>query len=53
MEKIEEKVFSIIGRKSKTFLAKELGISKPTLDRRIEKGGWLKSEIEIIEGLIS
>lgn len=52
MKQVEEQVFRIIGKYSKTYLAEKLKISKPTLDRRIKKGGWLNSEIEIIERLI-
>ena len=52
MKELESKVFRIIGLKSKSFLAKELKMSKPTLDRRIVHGGWLKKEEEIIERLI-
>ena len=51
MKELEDRVFRIIGVKSKSFLAKELKISKPTLDRRIVNGGWLKSEIDIINKL--
>lgn len=51
MKELEEKVFTIIGKKSKSFLAKELKISKPTLDRRIVHGGWLKTEVDIINQL--
>lgn len=53
MEKLERMVNEIIGRTSKKSLAKELGISYNTLMSRIEKGGWLKTEIEIIERLIN
>lgn len=51
MERIEEMVFSIIGKTSKKQLAEELGMTFNTLMSRIVKGGWLKSEIEVIERL--
>lgn len=49
MEKIEAMVYAIIGRTSKKALAEELGMTFNTLMSRIVKGGWLKSEIEVIE----
>lgn len=51
MKQVEELVYLIIGKTSRIKLCKELGISRPTLDRRLLNGGWLKSEIEIIEKL--
>lgn len=51
MEQVEKQVYEIIGKSSKFALCLVLGISRPTLDRRLEKGGWLKSEIEIIKKL--
>ena len=51
MKHLEQKVFMIIGKYSKTYLAEKLGITKPTLDKRINRGGWLNTEIEVIEKL--
>jgi len=48
MEHIEKIVYEIIGKTSKLKLSKELGITRNTLDSRLKKGGWLKTEIEII-----
>lgn len=53
MKQIEEMVYKIIGKTSKKALAKELGINFNTLASRMKKGGWLNSEIEIIERLAS
>lgn len=53
MQEIEKKVFELIVKLTRQKLAKELGIDHRTLKSRIEKGGWLKSEIEIIDRLIA
>jgi len=51
MKEIEKKVYELIGRTSKKQLCKELNITLPTLELRIENGRWKKTEIEIIERL--
>jgi DNA-binding Xre family transcriptional regulator len=38
-------------RISKKDLADKLGITRPTLDRRINKKDWKKGELEIIKSL--
>ena len=53
MEQIKRMVKEVIGGTSKKALAEELNISYNTLMSRIEKGGWMYSELEIIERLAS
>ncbi len=33
---------------NKVSLSKEIGISRPTLDTRLDKNNWKKSEIEMV-----
>jgi len=53
MVEVEKKVYELIGKSTKKKVAESLGITTITLNTRLEKGGWLKSEIEIIESLIN
>lgn len=52
MEEIEKKVYELIGKMSKKELCIKLNIVHNTLEARLKKGGWLKTEIEVIEELI-
>lgn len=45
MKKIADKLIQI---NSKTWLAEKLGISRVTLDTRLEKDNWKKGEIIIL-----
>jgi hypothetical protein len=45
MKKIAEKLIQI---NSKSWLAEKLGITRPTLDTRLEKDNWKKSEIALL-----
>jgi len=38
----------LIDKKSKIWLSETLGISRPTLDTRLEKDNWKKSEIQML-----
>jgi predicted DNA binding protein len=51
--KATEKVLTKIqsGRSTKIELAETLGISRPTLDKRIINDSWKKGELKIIESL--
>lgn len=52
--KISDRVILWLGRSSqntKTGLCELLGMSKPTLDRRIREGGWNKLEVERLQEL--
>lgn len=51
--KATEKVLMKIqaGKATKYEIAETLGISRPTLDKRIIKGSWKKGELKIIESL--
>lgn len=39
------------GKATKIEVADALGISRPTLDKRISNGTWKKGELKIIESL--
>lgn len=39
------------GRISKIDMAEKLGISRPTLDRKLKSSLWKKGELEIIKGM--
>jgi|LakMenEpi03Aug12_release.lakeMendotaPanAssembly.Ray.scaffolds.fasta_scaffold826386_3 hypothetical protein len=39
------------GKTTKIEVAETLGISRPTLDKRISTGTWKKGELKIIESL--
>jgi DNA-binding XRE family transcriptional regulator len=41
----------LISNYSKSWLADKLGISRPTLDIRLEKDNWKKSEIALLKQL--
>lgn len=45
MKKIAEKLIEI---NSKSWLSEKLGITRPTLDTRLEKDNWKKSEIALL-----
>ena len=45
---LEQRVLILIGRHSKTWLSEKLGITRPTLDIRLDKGNWKKSEMQSI-----
>jgi DNA-binding protein Fis len=47
------KIIALIdsSRKSKTELSEILGISRPTLDKRIKYKDWKKGEMELIKAL--
>lgn len=51
--KATEKVLMKIqtGNATKIELAKSLGISRPTLDKRIVSDSWKKGELKLIESL--
>lgn len=38
----------LIERESKSWLAEKLGITRVTLDKRLEKGNWKKSENQML-----
>jgi hypothetical protein len=48
MKKIADRLISY---HSKFWLADKLGISRPTLDTRLEKNNWKKSEIALLKQL--
>lgn len=48
-EKVLMKISS--GKSTKMEVAETLGISRPTLDKRITNGSWKKGELKIIESL--
>jgi len=39
---------SLIEKESKVWLADKLGISRVTLDKRLSKGNWKKSEMQMV-----
>ena len=39
------------GRKTKVELSQQLGITRPTLDKRIETNSWKKGELELIKSI--
>ncbi len=39
---------SLIEANSKTWLADKLGITRNTLDSRLEKDNWKKSEVQVL-----
>ncbi len=41
----------LLSKYNKITLAEEIGISRPTLDKRLLKHNWKKSEIELIKKL--
>ncbi len=45
------KVKKLIDLKTKDHIAKEIGISRPTLDARLSFHRWKKSEIALIKSL--
>ena len=45
MEKIALK---LISQHNKSWLAEKIGISRPTLDTRLQTGNWKKSEIQVL-----
>jgi len=47
-----QKVLKRLEQKTKDEVAKEIGISRPTLDARLAWHNWKKSEITHVEGLI-
>lgn len=51
MEELEKLVYEILGRSTKKELCKSLGITFPTLDSRLKKGGWTKLEIDFIKNI--
>jgi DNA-binding Xre family transcriptional regulator len=48
---MKEKAYLLIGKNSKKWLAENLGISMPTLDKRLETDKWKKGEVQILEHL--
>ncbi len=51
--KATEKVLMVIqtGKSTKKELSESLGISRPTLDKRISSDSWKKGELKLIESL--
>ena len=45
---LEQIVLILIGRHSKTWLCEKLGISRPTLDKRLSYGNWKNSEKQML-----
>jgi hypothetical protein len=45
---MENIAYRLIGQQSKSWLAEKLGISRPTLDIRLNSGNWKKSEIQML-----
>lgn len=52
-EKATDKILTLIqmGRETKVSVSDLLGISRPTLDKRIINDSWKKGELKIIESL--
>lgn len=48
---ITEKAEKLIMVESKSWLADKLGITRVTLDKRLEKGNWKKSENQMLLSL--
>lgn len=45
---VTQKAKRIISEESKTWLSEKLGITRATLDKRLEKQNWKKSEIQTL-----
>jgi len=45
-------IYYLIGRFSKRWFHNQIGITPPTLDRRLEIDNWKKSEMIVINNLI-
>ncbi len=45
---MKEIVVRLINKNNKSWLADKLGISRPTLDTRLELDNWKKSEIQML-----
>lgn len=45
---ITEKANKIVLMESKTWLSEKLGITRATLDKRLKKGNWKKSETQTL-----
>lgn len=52
MKELEKLVYELIGRTSKGKVSKYLEMTRPTLESRIEKGGWTHYEVWRIENAI-
>jgi|GEM_PF-1977228 len=48
---MENKIYYLIGKHSKSWVCDQLEISRPLLDKRIKKDNWKKSEWSLIESL--
>lgn len=48
---MNEKIKQLLIKLSKEELAEKIGISRPTLNTRLERGNWKKGEIAIIKSL--
>lgn len=46
---IQEKIKKLVLKYTKEDLAGKIGITRPTLNTRLEKGNWKKGEIAIIK----
>jgi len=45
---MKQTAINLINKNNKSWLADKLGISRPTLDTRLELDNWKKSEIQML-----